>query len=213
LSHGERDRALSELLVLEGSLSENEASQLQAAEMFLQARDPARALTHFERALQANGDSQPALAGAGQAAFALGDYAGAHRYLQALTADTDRTKELRTLTDLVIAGDPLAPRLTPAERSRRLQSALLHTIDRVDGCRGRTPAGSAETELAAVLDDARPLMSTLTGKGGAFTHDHIETTFDVVVRGERLAERVCGSPDPFARALLLVASRHRLGEP
>ena len=30
LSHGERDRALSELLVLEGSLGEDEASQLQA---------------------------------------------------------------------------------------------------------------------------------------------------------------------------------------
>jgi tetratricopeptide (TPR) repeat protein len=213
LSHGERDRALSELLVVEGSLGENDAPHLQAAEMFLQAGDPARALTHFERALKANPGSQPALAGAGEAAFALGDYEGAHRYLQSLAADTDRTKELRTLTDLVIAGDPLAPRLTPAERSRRVQSALSRTIDRVDGCRARTPSGSAEPELAAVLEDARPFMNTLVGKGGAFTHDQIETTFDVVVRGERLAERVCGSPDPLDRALLLIASRHRLGEP
>ena len=142
LSHGERDRALSELLVLEGSLGEDDSSQLQAAELLLQAGDAARALAHFERALEANRGSQPALAGAAEAAFALGDYARAQRYLQTLTADTDRTKELRTVTDLVIAGDPLAPRLTPAERSRRLQSALSHTIDRVDGCRGRTPSGS-----------------------------------------------------------------------
>ena len=55
-------------------------------------------------------------------------------------------------------------------------------------------------------------MSTLTANGGAFTHDQIETAFDVVVRGERLAERVCGSPDALDRALLLIASRHGLGE-
>ena len=195
LSHGERDRALSELLVLEGGLGEDDASQLQAAGLLLQAGDPARALAHFQRVLQASPGNQAALAGAGDASFQLGDYARAQQYLHAVTADADRTKELRTLTDLVVGSDPLAPRLPAAERSRRLESALSRTIDRVDGCRTRTASAGADTGLAAVLEDAQSLMNTLTARAGAFTSDQIETGFDIVVRGESLTERVCGSPE------------------
>jgi tetratricopeptide (TPR) repeat protein len=111
LSHGERDRALSELLALEASLSADGGSQVEVARMLLQAGDPSRALAHFQRVLQANPADQLALAGAGAASFELGDYARAQRYLHAVTTDTDRTQEFRTLADLVIASDPLAPRL------------------------------------------------------------------------------------------------------
>ena len=86
----------------------------------------------------------------------------------AVTTGTDRTKELRTLTDLVIAGDPLAPRLPAAERSRRLVAALSQTIERLDGCRTRDPAAASSAALAPVLEDARTLSTTL----GASGNDH-----------------------------------------
>ena len=104
----------------------------------------ARALAHFQRVLQANPDDQAALAGAGEASFQLGDYTRAQQYLHAVTTDADRTLELHTLADLVIASDPLAPRLPRAERSRRLIAALSHTINRLDGCRTRTVPDDSE---------------------------------------------------------------------
>ncbi len=211
LSHGERDRALSELLALEASLGEDDASHFEVARMLLQAGDPTRALAHFERVLQANPGDQLALAGAGEASFERGDYGRAQRYLHAVTTGTDRTKELRTLTDLVIAGDPLAPRLPPAERSRRLVAALSQTIERLDGCRTRDPAAASSAALAPVVEDARTLSTTLGASGGT-TAEQIETGFDTVVQGEHLAERVCGPPDALDRALLLIARRHGLDD-
>ena len=161
--------------------------------------------------LQANPGDQLALAGAGEASFERGDYGRAQRYLHAVTTGTDRTKELRTLTDLVIAGDPLAPRLPPAERSRRLVAALSQTIERLDGCRTRDPAAASSAALAPVVEDARTLSTTLGASGGT-TAEQIETGFDTVVQGEHLAERVCGPPDALDRALLLIARRHGLDD-
>ena len=142
LSHGDRDRALSELLALEASLGEDEGSQFEVARMLLQAGDPTRALAHFERVLQASPGDQLALAGAGEASFERGDYARAQRYLHAVTPGTDRMKELRTLTDLVIAGDPLAPRLPAGERSRRLVDALSQ-YDRAAGWLSHTQSSAS----------------------------------------------------------------------
>ena len=212
LSHGERDRALSELLGLEVSLGADAGAQLGVARMLLQAGDPARALPHFQRVLQVDPGDQLALAGAGASAFELGDYGRAQRYLHAVTSGTDRTKELRTLTDLVIDTDPLAPRLPRVERSRRAGAALSHTIARLDVCRMRTPPGDSSPDLAEVLEDARTLMSTLTASAGTTTSDQIETSVDLLARGERIADRVCGSPDTLDRALVLMARRHGLDD-
>ena len=55
-------------------------------------------------------------------------------------------------------------------------------------------------------------MNTLTASVGTTTSDQIETGFDLVARGGGVADRICGSPDAFDRALLLIARRHGLDD-
>lgn len=215
LNHGERDRALSELLVLEASLPDDAPSQLAAGKMLLATGDARRAADHFARVLRLAPNDQVALAGAGEASFLLNDYARARRYLNALSEDTERTRELRTLTELVFGSDPLAPRLLMSERRRRLADGLTQAIRRLETCQTRTTSERLDgrVDLESLLVNARELDATLSARSRPTTSDQIEAGFDVVLRGERLADRACGSSEPLDRALLLIARRHGLEDP
>ena len=71
-------------------------------------------------ALDTDPDDGPALAGAGESAFELADYEEARRYLNAAPEDDEVVAALREVSELVLASDPLEPRLRVSERSRRL---------------------------------------------------------------------------------------------
>jgi len=212
LKHGERDRALSELLVLEAGLTGDVPSQVSAATMLLAAGDPRRALDHFQSALQREPTDAKALAGAGEAAFDLSDYARARRYFNRISTDTDRTRDLRALTELVLGDDALAPRLPIAERRRRLGTALTRVVERLQACEARAPADrlDAGVDVSATLTQAVALDKTLESRRGLRSSDEVEAAFDVVYRGTREADRACGSPEPLDRALLLIGRRHGL---
>jgi Tfp pilus assembly protein PilF len=214
LEHGERDRALSELLVLDVSLPQDGASQLAAGRMLLAAGDPRRSADHFLRVLRANSRDQPALAGAVEAFFELRDYARVRQYLSDLAQDTGRTRELRMLTNLVFASDPLAPRLPMSERRRRLAAGLAQVIRRLETCDARTPRDpmNAAGDVKFLRAEAHAVDAALTARGKPRSSDEVEAGFEVIVRGERLANRVCGLPEPLDQALLLIAGRHGLEE-
>lgn len=214
LSHGERDRALAELLVLDASLPDDGPSQLAAGKMLLAAGDARRAGDHFARVLRLDPNDQAALAGAGEASFELNDYVRARRYVNALKVDTDRTRELRTLTDLVLSSDPLAPRLAMSERRRRLDAGLAQVIRRLEACQvsSSTERLDARVGLESLLVDARGLRTTLSARNRPSTPEQIEGGLDMVGRGERMADRACGSPEAPDRVLLLIARRHGLLE-
>ena len=68
-------------------------------------------------------DNQAALYGAGQAAFQLGRYRTAQGYLRsAVRRDPQNTQPAQSLkiATLVLEADPFAPRISDAERSRRV---------------------------------------------------------------------------------------------
>lgn len=215
LNRQERDRALSELLVLETSLPDDGPAQLAAGRMFLAAGSPRRALDHFERMLHQSPDDPAALAGAGEAAFDLSDYSRARRYFNAIKQDDSRTKDLRLLTNLVLSTDPLAPRLSIGERKRRLSIIVEQAIQRVETCRARPAPDrpNAGPDLEPSLDALRMLDSALLMPNGPGTSDEIESGLDLVARTERQADQACRPPDPADRAVLLIARRHNLEEP
>ena len=211
LNHGERDRALSELLELETSLPDDEPSQVAAGRMLLASGDARRALVHFARALSHDANDQTALAGAAEAAFEMNDYVGSRRYLTALQDNTARTTELRTLTGLVLTHDPLAPRLPASERRNRLAADLAQVIGHLEACQARSSTNrrNASVDLEPPLAEARALDAGLRASKRT-APDQVDAGFDVVVRGERAADRACGSPDLLDRAILLTARRHGL---
>jgi tetratricopeptide (TPR) repeat protein len=205
LSHDQRSRALSELLVLSGALPDDPAAQVRVAQMFLRAEDAGRALDHFLQALRTMPADPEALAGAGEAAFASGDYPRARQYLAAAPGDVDRVRELRTLVNLVLSNDPLAPRLGLQERRRRLAAAFQQALETLDTCLERQPAAGP---LDALRLEATTFEEQLTSKAGRDSPDTIEAGTDLVYRIERGAQGACGAPTPADQALLLIGRRH-----
>ena len=82
LTHGQGGRAVSELLALSTDLPDDSALRLEVAQLFARAGDNGHALEQFQRILRTAPQDGEALAGAGQAAFRLGDYPAAVRYLR-----------------------------------------------------------------------------------------------------------------------------------
>jgi Tfp pilus assembly protein PilF len=213
LSHGERSRALSELLVLAPNLSDDPRSHTEAGELFLDAGDTRRALQQFVRALQLDRTSAPAAAGAAEAAFAAGDYVAASQYLDR-APETDRTKDLRAVAHAVRAADPLAPRLPLRERQRRAAEGLAQASATLDACRGRIGASdAARGELDRLAAEARALQPSLTPRALQRSPEHIDDAVGLMYRVEERAAAACGSGAPLDRALLLIARRHDLDHP
>src|SRR4051812_19453862 len=75
LQHGEQARALSQALVYAAELPPGPEWQLRAAHLLLDVGDPRRALDRYVSVLNTEPGNVDALSGAGEAAFAVGDYA------------------------------------------------------------------------------------------------------------------------------------------
>ena len=126
IAHEERGQALSELLVLSSNLPDDVELQTKAGRLFLDAGEPRRALDRFRQALRIDPKNGPTLAGAGEAAFELGDYASAQVYLRAAGPASARVSELQVVTDT--GADPRSVAAwalvtsTPGTRDGRPQS-------------------------------------------------------------------------------------------
>jgi tetratricopeptide (TPR) repeat protein len=212
LAHEERARALSELLLLAANLPEDAAIQAQVGRMFFAAGNARLALDHFARAGRLDSTNTEALAGAGEAAFVLGDYLRALRYLKEAPGGNARATELREVTELVLTTDPLGPRLRTAERRRRLLLAVHQALRRLDSCLGAPHVDTTES-LDLLRKEIRDFEAALEGRRRQETGDLVEAGVDLVYRAERAAEQRCtAAPAPFDRALLLIGRRHGLEE-
>ncbi len=75
LDHQENSRALSEVLILAAEIPDDDPTgQTEVGQLFLRAGDAQHALKHFVRSMALERNNPAALAGAGDAAFQLGDY-------------------------------------------------------------------------------------------------------------------------------------------
>jgi tetratricopeptide (TPR) repeat protein len=211
LARGERERALAELLVLTANLPQDAAVQTRAGRMFLAAGDPRLALDRFTIAVRLDSERTAALAGAGEAAFELGDYSRALRYLNAAPGEGARVAELREVASLVLNGDPLAPRLGANERRSRLLVFFQHAVRRLETCLS-DPSVRTSTSLEQLRTEARDFQSAL-GQSRRPARDLVDDGVDLVYRLERTVEQSCGAPPaPHDRALLLIGRRHGFEE-
>jgi tetratricopeptide (TPR) repeat protein len=203
LSIHERSRALSELVVLAPNLPEEPQSQVRIGRLFLAAGDPARALQHLDEALRAAPRDQVALTAAAQAAFAIGDYARAERYARAAPGNAE-TSRLRSTVRLVLANDPLLPRLMLAERGRRLKVDLGHALARLDGCGGTTPEADP---LRTLREEAHAFARRLNKRSLRDAAEAADDGVALVLRIEN-ATVSCAPVEELDRALVLIGRRH-----
>ena len=172
--------------------------------MFAAANDDVHALDQFQRALRLEPDDRRAVAGAGGAAFRLGDYALARSYLRRLPAGAGETELTRELVDLVLSRDPLAVRIGSAERRRRLTTDVAYVYERLRSC---VEKGAGNKDLASLESEVKSFQAALTPRQ-AVDQDTVEAGVDLIDRVERGTVTVCGPATTLDQSLALIGRRH-----
>jgi tetratricopeptide (TPR) repeat protein len=204
----EDTQAQSELIALAANVGEDPTQQARIGDLFLQANDYEHALAAYRTSLRSYRHNAAALAGAGNAAFQLGMYPVALRYLQAAVTENPEDKESANLlktTEAVLHMDPFRRQISAAERNRIVMEAFTTAGERLN-C---APPKTAATGMPSSLHDEWSRMKPqLTEAGLRRNPDLVEAAMDLVFRIERETTNVCGPPSGTDLALLLIAKLH-----
>ncbi len=213
-------QAQAELLALSQVLGSDVGQHLKVARLFAEARDYTNALDQYELVLKTNDKDAEALAGAGEAAFQMGRYRTAKRYLQEtdkVDPQNTRVRQQLQMATLVLDSDPFLRRISDAERNRRIAASFAQAGDRLQACaqtRGATlpasaenPAnsGTAATPLQSLWQRWQSARPDLRRLGTARDADVPDNLMDLVFQIQRETAQECGDPSGRDLALLLIS--------
>jgi tetratricopeptide (TPR) repeat protein len=209
LDNRQRRAAQSELLALSADLPEEAAPHTETGELFARAGDDRHALDQFQRALRIAPDDASALAGAGQAAFALGDYVQARKYLAFAPGNAQGVAATREIVEEILLRDPLAGRMPNTQRERRLRANLAYLRGRLDACVAQRAGAEGAPELAGLRDAVNVFEADLARTRD---RDAIESGVEL---SDTIASQVAQSCPPATavdQALVLIGRRHGAAE-
>jgi tetratricopeptide (TPR) repeat protein len=196
--------AQAELVALAAELPpQDAAAQTHLGTLLLEAGLYARSLAAFHNALTVQPNFMPALQGAGEAAFRMGEYQTARYYLLPIVAQKPKDKqslELLNLSELVIKLDPFARGLPSRERARRAVHDFQVALARAQKC------ASPAADLSSLLQQADSTKATIRERVLARNPDALEKTMDLVFKLEKAAAP-CEPPGPKDTALGLLAQQ------
>jgi predicted Zn-dependent protease len=206
LARDQRSRALSELLIVSAEMPDTAAALTEVGSLFLEASEPGRALTQLERARALDSRNQAVALAAGRAAFALGQDGLAVRHLRA-APDLAPARDLASTIALALSNDPLLPRLSAAQRERRLRGGLRQARVRLAQC---TPVVTADGRA-----DPLPLTEQLNAFEASLAPGrHRPPVVDQLDDGVELIARIesqtasCIPQATLDQALILIGRRH-----
>jgi tetratricopeptide (TPR) repeat protein len=206
-----KTQAQSELIALGASLADDLSQQARLGDLFIKAEDYEHALVAYRLSLRSDRHNAAAMAGAGLAAFELGRYPTAQRYLQAAVAaapnDTESADRLK-ITDLVLQLDPFRPQISVAQRNRIVVRAFLAAGQRLKSCAASNGPGTPATSQAVLEKEWTRLKAQITERGLRRDQDLVNTAMELVFNIERQSSGVCGAPSETDTALLLIAKSH-----
>jgi tetratricopeptide (TPR) repeat protein len=234
LQKNRRVEAQPELMALAAGLPPDASLHLQAAGLFEQDQDYGDAFSQYEQVLQRDRGNAQAMAGAGRAAFHLGKYRTAEKYLRLAVNAHPEDSSSRTLLEsasLILETDPFVRRISDAERNRRIKDAWVKAGERLRVCtqaKGELPPSSPAQNSSAKRSSAPPVANSppapdaitalqeeweamkaeiprLRSSGETDLPDAI---MDLVFKIEQETAAQCGDPQGRDLALLLT-SRNR----
>lgn len=211
LAHHERDRALSELLILDGDLPPEASAHVQAGELFLGAGDAQHALKNFQEAAKLSPRNPSALRGAGEAYFRVGNYVKARRYLElsvALEPKSISAQQLLSLTTAILSTDPLAPKLNTQERQKRLVLGYEQALRRLQNCLERHSNDSNTPTLRNILNEANAMKPNLSVQKIRRDPELLRSGLSLIYHMEKECNDACGEATGADEALLMIASRY-----
>ena len=213
LNNNAKAQAQSELIALAANLPNDASQQARVGDLFLRTQDYENALAEYRLSLKADHHNSAATTGAGIAAFQLGRYALAQRYLQSAVAanpsDAQNAVRLKT-TELVLQMDPFRRQLSVAQRNRVVIEAFAAAGQRLKSCFGTEgSAGTISSPTSRGLAESWDNMKRqITEPGLRRDPDLIEAAMDLVFDIERQTNTACSAPSDTDTALLLIAKMH-----
>ena len=207
-------QAQSELIALAANLGDDPSLHQRVGDLFLQAQDYEHALAEYRLTLKSDHHNPAALAGAGLAAFDLGRYALAQRYLQvAATANPEDRQSVGLLntTELVLQMDPFRRQISADQRNRIVIEAFAAAGDRLKSCSATANLDHSKSpeRLEQTLADSWAEMKPKINQGDLRRDpDLVEKAMDLVFEIERQTKAACGAPSGTDLALLLISKLH-----
>lgn len=204
-------QAQSELIALAAEVGDDPGQQVNLGQYFLKVQDDHHGLEAFRLALKNDAHNQPALAGAGAAAFGMGDYPLAQHYLhQALQiSPSDRdSATLREVADQVIRLDPFRREISDAERDRAVAAVFQTAGDRLKSCPAAANSASNAAAPQNLADAWNKLKPQVTARDLRHNQDIVNQALNLAFAIEREAGSQCGHGTPADAALLLISRLH-----
>ena len=217
----------SELIALASEIPEKNSSALhqQTAELFLRAGDFSRALAEFRAVIRISKAPAAAWKGAGMAAYNLGYFAVAERYLthaRRLDKNDDEVKSHLEIARLVLQWDPYLRELTEAQRDARVRHDFAQAAQRLQSCAKASGINLAAQQASpaqnpSASQNAKPAATNSAPNSG--TPDLPSLYAQAQALQHQLAERnLTRHPDAIDNAMNLVfaiekATAAKCGEP
>jgi len=212
------DQVEPEIIALAQEVPSNDVeSQKVAAALLLRVNLWSRALEEYRAILAAHKSDQDALAGAGIASFHLGQYARATLYFDQLPRERREASDIARLlstTQAIEAENPFFPRLSDADRARRITKALALAQGRLEDCMAQlTPVLSGAAQLQPLLNQLRSRSPNWNERAFAHNQSQVDAAIALVFQAENAATAQCGEPqDSPNRALSLIGQSESAGE-
>lgn len=222
IARGDTSIAEAELIALASEIPDRNGVSLhaQTGELFLRIGDASRALSEFRSALTVEHPPKDALRGAGLAAYQIGEFQQAERYLERArrlgNKDADVSHAL-DISRMVTSADPYAPLLGEAERRDRARRDFEQAFGRLQSCaksRGIDlfAKGAQQSELVTLGIQAKALEPQLTDQNIRQHPGQIDVAMNLVFVTEDAVTTECGAPQGMDEALTLIGKFHGVGE-
>jgi len=234
MDHGEKTEAQPELLATAAAVPPDPALHALVGGLMLEAGQPQPAFDQFQQALRLGPRNYEALAGAGEAAFQLGNDRDAIRYLEGAIREgaqekrrsgsqgadpaARETEQAQVMQDLAIAQatlalDPNRPGLDPTERARRAIRAYDAAVTRIESCAKEhgiaLPAPSVN--LTPFTDAASDELAVVTLSKHI---EQLEPLMEFVFQMESTATENCAPPsDPTNATIMRIGEKTHASHP
>ena len=207
LDRGDMGHAESQLIILSDNLPEDPQLHSQVADLYCRVGDDQRALVQYREAMRLDPDYVPAVQGAGEASFRIGEYHAAQIYLaRALHLDPNNAaaKKLLPVIQSVFLLDPYEHGIPQSEKISRALRVFDLAGNRLQSCAGSSKP-SANSSIGPFFDRWKQLKAAANAH---FLYQHpeeIDTLFDFCASAEKLAQSICGESTSDDSALLAIA--------
>ena len=205
------NQAESELIAVGRSIPDDPTLQMQIGDLFMRVPDYQRALALYQQALKLQPHNHNALARAGNAAFQLGQYRLAGRYLAA--AVSAKPSDIESLDMLRMART--IPKMDPynflstAKRDGTVLTDFNTAGARLNACMntGRRDV-AAGSSLQALYQQWTEMKTQVNLRSLRQHPEWTDSAMDLVFNIERQTANVCGAPTGDDLMLLLIANQH-----